>query len=680
MGRVTGVKMVAAAVGLSMLPEAQLFADAADAAKIEPLLTMREFAESKIILPDGPYKNQKLRLERQPYLGFVLDAIDSGVYRKFVFTGPVQSGKTLSILIPLMYYLFECGETVVFGVPTADIAKEKWVKDIRPMIEKCPDFAHLLPKSGPGSREGASASMITFGNGAMLKFMTGRGRDESRSHFPTRIVFLSEVDKMDTVAAGSRETDPVSQIEGRAGSAGSNARIFQECSPSFTTGRITVEWSQSTASQLALRCPHCGSLRLFDRQHFTGWEQAKTIAEAENNAAFCCPACGCVWSAEDRHQANINGHVIHGHQHIEDKDTIVGDEVKNPTFGLRWTAANNMFIDEPTLASREWVAANNVDDLTESAEREVLQQRWGLPYDPPKNTYKQARVGDITARMPMPETGLVKGVVPADAEKIVVGVDVGGTTRHHWIAKALRPGGQRHIFDYDTVEVRSDKVDEEEAIIRGLQELWKSIISTGWATNEDADERVHIDLMGIDCGYKTYESVYPFIESLGISNVIATMGFGEHQLAGGRYRPASQATLETVGLMTDRWHLQWLPEHSSIWMASFDADYYKRRSQQGMSLPLTAPRATTIYYKRNAKEHIPLAKQLASEVLESTFQVGKGWVEKFVKRYYANHYLDSDAIAELLIDIAVESDQQQEQAQTAAEQPRIVVPSLTFGV
>ncbi len=155
--------------------ELQWFLDRARAAKRR---TMREFAEEEVVIPDGPFSGRRFRCSRQPYTRLWLDAVDSKRWSRLVATGPTQSGKTLAcFVIPLLYHLFEIGETVICGVPDMDMAADKWREDILPAIERS-KFRDLLPSRGGGSR-GGKVESIQFLNGATLKFMSGGGGDKS---------------------------------------------------------------------------------------------------------------------------------------------------------------------------------------------------------------------------------------------------------------------------------------------------------------------------------------------------------------------------------------------------------------------------------------------------------------------------------------------------------------------
>jgi hypothetical protein len=157
---------------------------------------MRQFAEEEIVLPNGPFAGRRFRCARQPFAGLWFDEVDSGRWSRHVATGPSQSGKTLScFVIPLLYHLFELGETVICGLPDMDMAADKWREDLLPVIERS-RYRELLPRVGGGSR-GGKVQTLQFLNGATLKFMSGGGSDKSRAGFTSRVVVITETDGMD---------------------------------------------------------------------------------------------------------------------------------------------------------------------------------------------------------------------------------------------------------------------------------------------------------------------------------------------------------------------------------------------------------------------------------------------------------------------------------------------------
>jgi len=240
--------------------------------------SLRHFAEQEIVIPDGPFQGRRFRCDRQPYTGLWFDAVDTGNWSRCVATGPTQSGKTLAgFVIPLLYHLFEIGETVICGLPDMDMAIDKWREDILPAIEQS-RFRDLMPRQGGGSRGGRVES-LQFLNGATLKFMSGGGGDKSRAGFTSRVVVITETDGMDRPGAASRESDKITQLEARTRAYGSRKRVYMECTVSTEEGRTWQEYTHGTKSRIVLPCPHCDAWVSPEREQLVGWQEAGSQAE-----------------------------------------------------------------------------------------------------------------------------------------------------------------------------------------------------------------------------------------------------------------------------------------------------------------------------------------------------------------------------------------------------------------
>src|SRR6056297_654476 len=248
-------------------------------ARTSRLRTMLQFAEQEIVIPDGPYQGRKFDCRRQPYTRHWFEQIDSGDWNRFVATGPTQSGKTLCcFLIPLLYHLFEVGETVICGLPDMDMAADKWREDLLPLIERS-RYRELMPRKGSGSR-GGKVEAIQFLNGATLKFMSGGGGDKSRAGFTSRVVVITETDGLDQAGTASREADKVTQLEARTRAYGSRKRIYLECTVSTQSGRTWQEYQNGSTSVIMLPCPHCQSWVTMERKGLKGWREASSQAQA----------------------------------------------------------------------------------------------------------------------------------------------------------------------------------------------------------------------------------------------------------------------------------------------------------------------------------------------------------------------------------------------------------------
>ena len=445
-------------------------------ARTPRLRTMRDFAEQEIVIPDGPYEGRRFRCSRQPYTGLWFDAVDSGDWNRFVATGPTQSGKTsCAFVVPLLYHLFEVGETVICGLPNMDMAADKWREDILPVIDRS-QYARLLPGTGAGSRGGDKLDAVRFKNGATLKFMSGGGGDKQRAGFTSRVVVVTETDGMDESGGGSREADKITQLEGRTRAYGERKRIYMECTVSIEQGRTWREIKAGTDSRIVLPCPHCAVYVTPEREHLTGWQDADSKIEARVKAAFICPACGKTWTDDQRVEANRRGLLLHRGQEIDAEGTIVGDPPPTDTLGFRWSAVNNLFATPGDIGADEWRASREANE--ENAEKEMRQFVWALPHVPPALETTELDANALTRRV---EKKWGRGMVPDWTHCLTGAADV--HKRHiEWMIVAWKADATGHIIDYGTFEVVSDerKIGVERAILMALCEF-RDLCLTGWA-------------------------------------------------------------------------------------------------------------------------------------------------------------------------------------------------------
>jgi phage terminase large subunit GpA-like protein len=591
------------------------------------LRTMRAFAEQEIVIPDGPFAGRRFRCSRQPYTGLWFDEVDSGRWSRYVATGPTQSGKTLScFVIPLLYHLFELGETVICGLPDMDMAADKWREDILPAIEQS-RFRELLPRRGGGSRGGRVES-IQFGNGATLKFMSGGGGDKSRAGFTSRVVVITETDGMDRPSGASRESDKITQLEARTRAYGGRKRIYMECTVSTEQGRTWQEYRSGTCSRIALACPHCRAWVTPERENLIGWQDADTQAAARDKGAFFCPSCGEAWSQADCVSANAEARLLHAGQSIDEDGRVRGNPPMTETLGFRWSAANNLFLTSGDLAADEWRAARAPDE--ENAEREMRQFVWCLPVVPSKLDQTALETHELATRIiPLP-----RGVVPPAAARLTVGVDLGKYLLH-WIAVAWSEDGGGHVVDYGRIEVASDDLGVEQALVVALREL-RDMLKSGWPVGKADGEPAAPHQIWIDAGYMT-PVVYTFCREAG-SRIRPAIGRGAGQQHRQWYnRPTSTGSI--VKHIGEGFHINWLPSER-MQLVEVDADHWKTWVHQRLSTPIGSRGSMTLF-QASPQEHLALAKHLTAEVKTEEFVAGKGVVVKWERLRKQNHWLDA---------------------------------------
>lgn len=582
---------------------------------------IRQFAEQEVVIPSGTFKDHKFAVHRQPFTGLLYGEFESRRWRRFAVTGPSQSGKSLgSYVTPIMYHLFEVRETVIAGIPSMEMARDKWDRDILPAIEAS-RYREFLPTKGAGSR-GGSFESITLKNGATLRFMSGGGGDKHRAGFTGRVCVFTEVDGMDEAGESSREADPISQIEARTLSYGSRAVIYLECTVSTEKGRTWQEYTKGSQSRIVVQCKSCGQWVTPEREHMVGWQDADDKLTAMESARFMCPGenCGVLWGEGERRELNANARLLHRGQEITEEGEIVGAMPRTDTLGFRWNAFNNLFLKTSELAGEAWVDARSANP--DAAERRQRQFFWAIPVEP--EVYETVPLEQDTITRRKGSTG--RGIVPSGTTLITVGCDIGKYVGHR-LAIAWLPGAIGTIIDYAAFDISSRDLTPPVAILAALRNM-RDEFEKGW------DGRTP-DAVWVDSGYES-DAVYAFTREAG-SRYRPTKGHGVAQERSTPYAAPRKLAKETPKI-GDGWHVAYQAAEK-IWLIHLNSDHWKSRAHQYLISPVGQP-GSLVLYDAPPQEHLTLARHLTAERKVEEFIPGKGTVERWVRDRKQNHFLD----------------------------------------
>ena len=606
--------------------------DFREQAKKRPARGLREFAEQEVVIPEGEYEGLLYRAHRQPFSSLFFDEVDSGRWRTFASTGCVQSGKTLcTVVVPLLWHLFELKQTVVFGLPTMDIAEDKWVNEVLPAINAQAKFRELLPRSGKGSKGGAFDS-IKFRHGPVLKFMTAGGGDERRSGFTAPVLVITEADKMDDASESSREASPINQMIARTAAIGDRARIYMECTVSIPEGEIWSQYQNGSQSRIVAKCLECHAWVSPEREHFRGFQDAETEKEAEQDSSFYCPACGIAIDDERRWRMCVDSRVVHRGQEVGTDGGTIGKLPSTYTLGFRWGAFWNRFWSSGYLGICEWKALRDSDQ--DNAERESCQFRWCQPYVSPDIDTMKVDF-ERTRRKTRQWT---KGVIPDDTEYLTCGVDL-GKRLIHWTAIAWLKGGSSHIVDYGRMDVASDDLGTEPALLLALRDL-RDFFEIGWQETETKARQP--DQVWMDANWKP-DPVYEFLRDVDTENGVYFPTFGRGTRHKERKYSQPSKTGATTKELGEHFHIDYQPSRETH-LVSVDVDYWKMRVHQLLILKEDAQCTMTIFHAAPT-EHISFVKHIKAEEYVERFEEGKGTVRIWEQIHSNNHWLDSTALA-----------------------------------
>lgn len=610
------------------------------AARAPRVRTMRRFAEEELLIPEGRFQGERFRVHRQPWTGLWLDAIDSGLWNHYALLCCVQAGKSLmGFVLPGLYHLFELRETVILAAPTIDVCRDKWEQEIRPVFQQT-RYAEFLPVRGKGSR-GGMPEKIEFTHGPVLKFMSSGGGDVKRSSFTSRVVIMTETDKMDAASELSRETDPVGQLEARTLSYDETERvIYKECTVSIEQGEIWQSYQQGTASRIMCPCPHCGHWVCPEREDLRGWEGAESKPEARRLAAFVCPNCEKPWDDRQRREMNLAGRLVHRGQEIGPDGEIHGQPVETDTLGFRVNAFHNLFWPVGMIGGRAWQTAHGANE--EAEERETLQFWWTTPWVPDDLDLTPLDSEKVKAHV---DRQLPRGLVPEHHRVLTLGVDL-----HKWsafyVVTSWSAEGAAHVVDYGLFDVPSDELPVDQATLQALRSFRDDLVATGW-TRQGSGEPVLPQAVWIDSAWsESQQAVYAFCRESSPDRRTAryrpTRGYGATKFRDRVYRPPDKKG-NTVRLIGEGYHVSRVPK-DRIDLVHVSADHYKLRVQQGLSIPAGSPGATTIHY-RTEREHSKFRSHMTSEIPREVARPGQPPRIVWDVRSRQNHYLDAFGLA-----------------------------------
>ncbi len=616
-------------------------------ARAPRFLTMAEWAERYIIVPDGPRAGRPFRIDRQPFTRLWFAAVDSGRWIKYVATGPQQSGKTLCcFVIPILYHLFEIKETVLVGLPDMNMANDKWREDLLPAIEASPELQRLLPERGEGSRGGIVKSAVKFRHGVTLRFMSGGGKDKKRAGFTARVLVITETDGMDEAGSTSREADKISQLEGRTRAyskrTGPGARIYMECTVSIEKGRTWREYVGGTESRIMTLCPHCNHYVSLERADLVGWQDAENVIQAREGSRFVCSNCGEVWNYEDRRLANENAVLLHRGQRIAGADDpqtweagvrVVGDPPETDTLGFRWSPVNNLLVDAGDVGAEEWKA--RLDPDPENAERKLLQFVWALPYRSPDLELTPLDAEEVKRRVS--ETR--RGFVPEGCTILTVGLDT-GKWKCHWNAIAWRPDGTGFVVDYGIFEPDSRRLGTDRALMHTLQQL-RQLALRGWPRS--TGEIVVPKAVTIDSGWHEHKAaVYAFCRQCRDDKspiaFVASKGYGRGQRNMRPYTAPTQRSRDVRGIGLN-YHLTYRSD-DRLFVFHVNADYWKTQVHEACAKPADEPRSLHLF-EASPSEHHEFVRQLTAEQQVETYDRRSQELVTWERVYRHNHWLDA---------------------------------------
>ena len=256
---------------------------------------------------------------------------------------------------------------------------------------------------------------------------------------------------------------------------------------------------------------------------------------------------------------------------------------------------------------------------------------WCLPVVPTKWDQTALETHELASRI----TSLPRGVAPESTKVITAALDLGKYLAH-WIAVAWSEGAVGHVVDYGRIEVASDDLGVEQAILVMLKEF-RSVVLDGWPLGSADGKRLVPQQTWIDAGYMT-PVVYAFCREAG-ERFRPSLGRGAAQQNRQQVYNRPTQTGSLVNHLGEGFHLSLLPAER-LRVAEVDADHWKTWVHERLSTPMGQNGAMT-FFSALPQEHLALAKHLTAERKTEEFVAGKGVAVKWERLRRQNHWFDA---------------------------------------
>ncbi len=463
-------------------------------------LTVSQWAEKNVVVPDGPYSGARWRNDVVPYLTGIMDAWGDDDVRLVVVAGVPQSGKTRAMHNCLLYSIARRRGTKMMSMPD-DVAMDRVRED------KLTKSIAVAPKMKPFLRASTRVKM-GFSTGDNLYFASARSASD-RASITVRDLFG---DELDLYVHLPNQTDPEIDFEERTESYGDRAKVFWISKPvgGKTTSRILrkIEVCDENRTWEA-ECPVCRGRQslVFEQLKFLhGCRDPKTM-RTENLARYECVHCKAHWNDHAKRLAVSRG------RWIADAPASHARSI-----GFTITALMSPFIALADIAA-DFLEAKRSGST--AAWMKFYNSRLAEGYDPAAKQTDEERV--LSLRCPLPAR-----TVPAAAVALTCGIDV--QQHGFWfVVRAWAEHLESWLVDYGFLpawdDVQALVFDTRYPVEGNGREMgiWRAAMDSGGTRAVDETQ-------------SRTEEVYQFVRKYGGRKLFAVKGASRSQMR--RVRPS----------------------------------------------------------------------------------------------------------------------------------------------
>lgn len=457
--------------------ESRLFDVRYETLKPSPKINLPDWAdEYRFLSKESSSEPGKFKTSRvEPARGPMLAATDPSV-NTITIMAPTQLFKTETLNNIVAYYIHQDPSPMILVQPTLELA-EVWSKDrLTPMIRDTPCITSMISLN---KGEGGTMLHRQFSNGAQIS-MVGANSPGSLAMRPVRIVLCDETDKYP--ASAGKEGDPIKLVSERSATFWNRLMVFV-CSPTLeSNSRIAESYERSDKRIYLNPCPKC------DEYQEMKFESIQYPSGEPELAKYVCVSCNHPWTEPERLRSIQRGRweataKFNGHAGFT-CSKLVSPWEPIKTIAIKYEDSLGKPEQMKTFVNTQ--LARTYKELTDVPDWRRLYER--------REYYK-------------------RGVIPAEAAYVTMGVDVQGDRLEAEIV-AWGPFKNSWSIDYRIIQGAPSEAATWEKFEKLLHEEFAI---------EGTEAKRGIDMTAVDSGFAT-QDVYYFTRRFSKNKVMCIKG------------------------------------------------------------------------------------------------------------------------------------------------------------
>jgi phage terminase large subunit GpA-like protein len=243
-----------------------------------------EWAENNIVLPKA-VSARPGKIQLLPHFKHIIDQLENPEVETITIVSSSQSGKTLALMVMILYVLLKCDDPAILACPTSDLAEDILRRRIRPVINHNPSLKRLVKQD----RESKNKFEI---HGPSSRAKIGWSSPASLSSFTAKLAVADEIDKFSSYH--NSESNATELIRARVTTyIGQGAKVVYSSTPTLESGLIWQSYVSGIQYEWFIMCPSC------DQEHtpkFANlkWDKKADLSDLQkdrHSIQYECPHC-----------------------------------------------------------------------------------------------------------------------------------------------------------------------------------------------------------------------------------------------------------------------------------------------------------------------------------------------------------------------------------------------------